>query len=190
MFEYCDSATSFNFSLQKRHVNLVCFYVKFQCSPVSFVDLFLKKKKNLFHIKCIYHVKQYVSLYEQCTVCIVWNSLLSAYDFTFSASALHLSLWPLHVYRLYTTYGSKRWKLYVLLVLASVPYMSLFVYDTVCIGSPGTTSASGSTSACGRVTARVKIRLQVRIKAKVTSPTQTRREASPGGGFPAGPAQK
>lgn len=86
----------------------------------------------------------------------------------------------------------QRDKNYMLLVLASVPYMSLFVYDTVCIGSPGTTSASGSTSACGRVTARVKVRitLQIRIKAKVTSPTQMRREESPGEGFPAGPAQK
>lgn len=80
----------------------------------------------------------------------------------------------------------------VLLVLASVPYMSLFVYDTVCIGSPGTTSASGSTSACGKVTASVKLKITLRIgiRAADTSPTRTTREESPGGGFPAGPAQK
>lgn len=78
----------------------------------------------------------------------------------------------------------------MLLVLASVPYMSLFVYDTVCIGSPGTTSASGNTSACGRVKVKVKITLWIRIKAKITSPTQTRREELPGGGSPAGLAQK
>ncbi|XP_073319794.1 uncharacterized protein [Pagrus major] len=52
----------------------------------------------------------------------------------------------------------------------------------------GTTSASGSISACGRV--KVRVTLRIRIKATVTSPTPTRREGSPGGGFPAGRAQK
>lgn len=48
---------------------------------------------------------------KQCAVCIVCYSMLSAYDLTFSASALYLSLCPLHVYSLYTAYGAKRQKL-------------------------------------------------------------------------------
>lgn len=101
--------------------------------------------------------------------------------FYISAPALYLSLCPLHVYGSYNVYGAKRLKLYVLLILASVPYMSLFVYDTVCIGSPGTTSASVSVSAHVRV--KVKVTLQTGTEAKATSPTQTRRGELPGGEF-------
>lgn len=59
--------------------------------------------------------------------------------------------------------------------------MSLFVYDTVCIGSPGTTSASVSVSAHVRV--KVKVMLRTGTEAKATSPTQTRRGELPGGEF-------
>lgn len=88
------------------------------------------------------------------------------------APALHLSLSTLHVY------GAERQKLYVLFILASVPYMSLFVYDTVCVGSPGTTSASDRTSVGGEVT------LCIRMQASEISPIQTRRGELPDGGFP------
>lgn len=148
--------------------------VTLNCSPLRSVNFFSILKCTLYLLSSINNALS--ALFE------------NAYDFTFSASALHLSLCPLHVYGLYTACGAKRQKLYVLLILASVPYMSLFVYDTVCIGSPGTTSASGSTSAHGRV--KVKVTLQIRIQAKVTSPTRTRREELPGGGFPEELAQK
>lgn len=62
---------------------------------------------------------------KQCAVCIVCYSMLSAYDFTFSASALYLSLCPLHVYSLYTAYGAKRQKLCVARLGFSTVYVTL-----------------------------------------------------------------
>lgn len=60
--------------------------------------------------------------------CIVCNTTSSAYGFlfnAFSASALHLSLCPLHVYRLYTTYGAKRQRLCFARLGFSTVYVTL-----------------------------------------------------------------
>lgn len=66
----------------------------------------------------------------------------------------------------------------VLLALASVQYKSLFVYDTVCIGFPGTTSASGRASAG----VKVGVAACIRTPARIIFPTRTRRKDSPDGG--------
>lgn len=75
---------------------------------------------------------------------------------------------------------------FFLFTLTSVQCKSLFVYDTVCIGFPGTTSASG------RATAAVKVRVMpyIRTRARIIFPTRMKREDSSDGGFLGEPALK
>lgn len=87
---------------------------------------------------------------------------------------------------LHLCHGPKRDKLYMLLMLASVPYKSLFVYDTVCIGFSGTTSASGRTS----VGVKVRVALDIVTPARITFPTRTRSVDFLNGGFPGEQALK
>lgn len=100
----------------------------------------------------------------------------AGYGFTFSDLHLSLSI----------THGPKRDKLYMLLMLASVPYKSLFVYDTVCIGFPGTTSASGRTW----VGVKVRVVLYTMTPARITFPTRMKRVDLLNGGFPGEQALK
>lgn len=101
-------------------------------------------------------------------ICFILLKVQNQDVFTFSGS---------HRLFFYCTW-SKETKNCVLLALASVQYKSLFVYDTVCIGFPGTTSASG------RASAGVKVGLAacIRTPARIIFPTRTRRKDSPGGG--------
>lgn len=173
-----------------QHVRFLFLCLSFCLNSLMYVPIHLYSTKLAYKHVC-FHVKLLPK--PDCCTCSTiqtmhllhcLNCMLSAYDCTLFASALHLSLCLRHVCRLYTRMVQRVKHLYVLLVLASVPYMSLFVYDTVCIGSPGTTSASGITSACGIV----KVTLQT--MTKVNSPTPTRRGGLQGGGSPTGQVQK
>lgn len=120
---------------------------------------------------------------------------LAAYNFFFFPFLLLLCLFARHMCMVHTPCLPQRdRKLYVLLILASVPYMSLFVYDTVCIGSPGTTSASVRASAHVRVRVKVRVKVKVAprtgITAKATCPIQKTRAGSPGGECREEPAQR
>lgn len=77
-----------------------------------------------FHCFCFTLLSPCFIFPEKYTSCIAWFHI-----FCFAFVSLS------------TTRGPKRQKLYVLHTMASVPYKLLFVYDAVCIGFPGITSA-------------------------------------------------
>lgn len=152
-------------------------YCLFQLCPLIAILLFCFL---LDFAPCLNVIITIIYVFEkQCSVCTVSNRICFLVFFTFLL-LLCICLFAHHMCMVHTPCLPQRdQKLYVLLILASVPYMSLFVYDTVCIGSPGTTSASVSASAHVRV--KVKLARHTGITAKATSPTLKTRGELPGG---------
>lgn len=146
-----------------------CFFIFASLNTNSLTYFWEEKKKHdisssgpNFHCFCFTLLRSCFIFPEKYTSCIAWFHI-----FCFAFVSLS------------TTHVPKRQKLYVLHMMASVPYKLLFVYDTVCIGFSGITSASGRTW----VGVTVRVVLCITTTTRITFPTHTRRKDLINAGF-------